>query len=176
MGMFMKEHDVHVSSFQDQLNQRFAPSVKGHPGGLDEMIALQKEFGIFKEGRRFETSLSALNIGASLNGEARRRFHLYLASLRKEKSNVAGKNGDAAVVDAIVRNLAAKKPLPIYFQPHDLTASADSKRVIITDKARPLFYVNQDYLVVSLPVDNKAGTKPAAKAPAKKTKAKKKAG
>lgn len=154
MGMFMKEHDVHVTGFQEKLNARFAPSLgtKGHLGGLDEMVALQKEFGIFKEGRRFETSLAVLNIGGSINQEARRRFHLYLASLRKQKSNVTGKNGDAAIVGALIRNLAAKKPLPVYFMPHDMSASADQNRVIITDKARPLFYMKQDYLVISLPV------------------------
>ncbi|MBX3655079.1 MAG: hypothetical protein KF686_12915 [Ramlibacter sp.] len=166
MGMFMKEHDVHITGFQEKLNARFAPSLgqKGHLGGLEEMIALQKEFGIFKVGRRFETSLSALNIGGSINQEARRRFHLYLASLRKQKSNVAGKNGDAAVVDALIRNLAAKKPLPVYFLPHDMSASADQNRVIITEKARPLFYMKQDYLVISLPVGDEPKSTPSAKA------------
>lgn len=161
MGAFMKEHDVHVSSFQEQLNQRFAvtPAVDGHRGGLTEMVELQKEFEIFKTGRRFETSLKALHIGVGVNPEARRRFHLYLASLRKAKSNVTGLNGDAAMVDALIRNLAAKKPLPVYFQPHDLGASPESNRVIITDKARPLFYVKQDYLVISMPI----GEEPAAK-------------
>lgn len=171
MGMFMKEHDVHVSSFQEKLNARFAPAlgVKGHLGGLSEIIALQKEFGIFKEGRRFETSLSVLNIGGSINQEARRRFHLYLGSLRKQKSNIMGKNGDAAVVDALIRNLASKKPLPVYFQPHDLTVSPEQNRVIITEKARPLFYMKQDYLVISLPVGgDDDGTKVAPKAKGRK--------
>ena len=132
------------------------------------MIALQKEFEIFKTGRRFETSLAALNIGGSINQEARRRFHLYLASLRKAKSNVTGMKGDAAMVDAIVRNLAAKKPLPVFFQPHDLSSSSEHNRVIITDKARPIFYMKQDYLVISMPVGGeppvKAQTKPKPKA------------
>ena len=165
MGFFMKEHDVHVSSFQDQLNQRFAlaPAVEGHRGGITEMVELQREFEIFKAGRRFETSLKALNIGGGINQEARRRFHLYLASLRKVKSNVAGMTGDAAMVDALIRNLGAKKPLPVYFQPHDLGASPDGNRVVITDRARPLFYMKQDYLVISMPV----GEEPAVKAPAK---------
>jgi hypothetical protein len=172
MGMFMKEHDVHVSNFQEQLNQRFAPTIKGHTGGLDEMVKLQKEFGIFRAGRRFEASLLALGVGGSIHAEARRRFHLYLADLRKAKSNVAGKNGDVAIVDALVRNLGAKKPLPVYFQPHDAT---QHDQVLITDKAQPLFYIAQDYMVVSLPVASaaKGKAKPkATKGAAKKSRGK----
>jgi hypothetical protein len=169
MGMFLKEHDVHVGSFQDQLNQRFAPSLasKDHRGGLTELVALQKEFEIFKPGRRFETSLAVLNLWGAIDQEARRRFHLYLGNLRRQKSNVPGKNGDAAIVDALIRNLAAKKPLPVFFQPHDMNASTEDNRVIITEKARPLFYMKQDYMVISLPI----GEAPAAKA-ATKTKTK----
>lgn len=154
MGAYMQEHDIHVGSFQEGLNRRFAPSlgVADHLGGLDEMVALQKEFEVFKEGRRFGTSLTVLGVGGALDREAQRRFHLYLASLRKLKSNVAGKNGDAAIVQALVQNLASKKPLPVFFQPHDCSASADQNRVLITAKARPVFYIAQDYLVVSLPV------------------------
>ncbi|MBK9236222.1 MAG: hypothetical protein IPO19_09245 [Rhodoferax sp.] len=169
MGVFMKEHDIYVGSFQDQLNQRFAPAlgVKGHLGGLAEMVALQKEFEIFKTGRRFETSLAALNIGNAINQEARRRFHLYLASLRKAKSNVPSLNGDAAMVDALVRNLASKKPLPVFFQPHDVNASPEHNRVIVTEKARPVFYMKQDYLTISMPVGELAPIKPAAKSKVK---------
>jgi len=42
--------------------------------------------------------------------------------------------------------------LPVYFDLHDLASSADGNRVIITDRARPLFYMKQDYLVISLPL------------------------
>ena len=170
MGAYMQEHDVHVGSFQESLNRRFAPSLgaKGHLGGLDEMVALQKEFGVFKEGRRFGTSLSVLGVGSALDAEAQRRFHLYLASLRKLKSNVGSKNGDAAIVAALVQNLARKKPLPVFFQPHDCSTAADQNRVLITAKARPVFYIAQDYLVISLPVGT-APTTPVA--PKRKKKA-----
>jgi hypothetical protein len=161
MGMFMKEHDIYVGSLQEKLNLRFAPHLgtKEQFGGLDEMVELQKEFQIFKEGRKFETSISVLNLTGLSNHDVKNRFHRYLASLRKVKSNVAGLNGDAAIVKALVRNLAAKKPLPVYFELHDLTSDKDSNRVIITDKARPLFYMKQDYLVISLPLGADARSK-----------------
>lgn len=154
MGYFMKDHDIYVGSLQEKLNLRFAPTLgaKAQFGGLDEMVALQKEFGIFKKGRAFEQSVLALNLAGSSNNETKTRFHRYLASLRKAKSNVPGQNGDAAIVDGIVRNLAARKPLPVYFDLHDLTESKDKERVIITNNARPLFYMKQTYLVVSLPL------------------------
>lgn len=154
MGYFMKDHDIYVGSLQEKLNLRFAPTLgaKAQFGGLDEMVALQKEFGIFKKGRAFEQSVLALNLAGSSNNETKTRFHRYLASLRKAKSNVPGQNGDAAIVDGIVRNLAARKPLPVYFDLHDLTESKDKERVIITNNARPLFYMKQNYLVVSLPL------------------------
>lgn len=154
MGFFMKEHDIYVGSLQEKLNLRFAPSMgtKELHGGLDEMVALQKEFVIFKAGRSFDVSISALNLTGLSNAETKNRFHRYLASLRKVKSNVTGKTGDAAIVDALVRNLAAKKPLPVYFELHDLNAAKDANRVLITEKGRPLFYMKQDYLIVSLPL------------------------
>lgn len=154
MGAFMKEHDIYVGSLQENLNVRFSPTLgkKELHGGLDEMVALQKEFAIFKEGRSFESSIAALNLTGHYNVETKNRFLAYLRSLRKVKSNVTGKTGDAAIVEALVRNLGTKKPLPVYFELHDLTESKDSNKVLITENVRPLFYMTQDYLVVSLPL------------------------
>ncbi|TAM47791.1 MAG: hypothetical protein EPN61_04370 [Burkholderiaceae bacterium] len=164
MGFLLKEHDIYVGSLQEQLNLRFAPAMGGKEtfGGLDEMVALQKEFEVFKEGRRFVTSIAVLGLAGAANHETKNRFYDYLASLRGMKSNIAGQSGDVAIVKALVRNLSAKKPLPVYFMPHDVNAAKDNNRVIITDKAKPLFYMKQDYLVISLPLGLAAK---AAKAP-----------
>ncbi|MEP6791731.1 MAG: hypothetical protein ABI907_10190, partial [Ramlibacter sp.] len=77
MGYFMKEHDIYVGSLQEKLNLRFAPSLgsKELHGGLDEMVELQKEFDIFKSGRSFEKSISALNLTGLSNAETKNRFH-----------------------------------------------------------------------------------------------------
>lgn len=171
MGMFMKEHDIHVGSLLDQLNVRFGPTPdkKSHFGGIDEMVVLQKEFKIFKKGRSFKSSVAVLNIGAS-NAEAKNRMHEYFDNLIKHDSSVAGQNGDVAIVNAIVRNLSAKTPLPVYFTFHDMRAEKGNTRVLISDKSRPLAYFNQDYLTISLPTMALKAAKPAAKAAKKPAK------
>ncbi|AMO23511.1 hypothetical protein GCM10027034_39770 [Ramlibacter solisilvae] len=173
MGAFMKEHDVFVGHLQEQLNLRFAPNLgKSKQHGLAEMIKLQSEFGIFKEGRSFESSIAALNLAGQNHQEVKERFHGYLRSLRRAKSNLSGLNGDQAIVKSLVQNLAAKKPLPVYFELHDMNGADGGNRVLITGAARPLFYMKQDYMVVSLPLGADDG-KPAAKAkPKAKAKAK----
>jgi hypothetical protein len=188
MGYFMKEHDVYVGTMLDELNLRFAPphGSKEHFGGIDEMVELQKEFQIFKEGRSFRTSATALHLGGSANHEAKNRFYRYLGNLRRQKSNVKGENGDAAIVKAIVANLAAKKPLPVYFDYHDMRGEAQNQGVLVQEKGRPLFYMDMDYLWISLPMQpipaaekkadlkaaraaGKTAAKPAEAAPAKKS-------
>ena len=163
MGFFMKEHDVYVGTLLDDLNLRFAPphGAKEHHGGIDEMVELQKEFGIFKEGRSFATSAAALHLGGGANHEAKNRFYQYLRHLRRETSNVKGKNGDAAIVGALLKNFAAKKPLPVHFSNHDMR---ENEGVIIKDNAKPLFYMNQNYLSISFPSAPVGDAKPAKKA------------
>jgi hypothetical protein len=154
MGIFMKQHDIYVGSMLDELNIRFAPSQASGDspvGGIDEMAALQKEFRIFKKDRSFEKSVSALNFGA-WNTAARAGWNAYLATLHRFDSNQGKLDGDAAIVQALAKNLAASKPLPVYFTSHDMRASAANNRVLITAKARPLFYLDVDYLVVSFPM------------------------
>lgn len=170
MGVFMKEHDVYVGHLQEQLNLRFAPNLgKNNQHGLAEMIQLQNEFAIFKEGRTFESSIAALNLAGQTHQDVKDGFHGYLRSLRKVKSNVAGQSGDQAIVKAIAKNLAAKKPLPVYFELHDMNAGDSDNRVLITPSGRPLFYMDQDYLVVSLPL-GATGGKPAKAAKGKSKK------
>ena len=79
MGFFLQEHDIYVGSLLDEFNVRFAPGQrhskspdmkKTHFGGIEEMVALQTEFGLFKKGRPFMMSVRALNIGAFNLGNA----------------------------------------------------------------------------------------------------------
>lgn len=152
MGWFMKEHDIYIGSMLDALNLRFAPSqgLATHHGGIDEMVALQKEFKILKKGRAFKTSVAALNLGAH-NNEVKNRWLDLVGALSKHESNVAKQDGDAAIVNALVKNLAAKAPLPVYFTSHPMQENAQVK---ITDKSRPVHYLEQDYLTVSLPMQS----------------------
>jgi hypothetical protein len=169
MGFFMKEHDIYVGSVLEQFNLRFAPAIGGKEnyGGLEEMVELQKEFQIFKEGRPFKTSIAALNIGGSMNHDTKNRWYKTLDLLRKVKSNVPGQSGDKAIVSALIRNLAAKKPLPVYFTSHDATAPGGKSEVRITEKGRPLYYMKRDYMIVSFPFATEVAKAPAAKKAAK---------
>lgn len=172
MGWFMKEHDIFIGSMLDELNLRFAPSqgLATHYGGIEEMVALQEEFKIFKKGRSFKTSVAALNLGAR-NNEVKNRWGDLIAALEKHDSNVPKQNGDVAIVTALVKNLASKEPLPVYFTSHPMQEDAQVK---ITPKSRPVHYLEQDYLTVSLPMqsvqaaDAARKVKAAAKTAAKK--------
>lgn len=162
MGWFMKEHDIYIGSMLDELNLRFAPSqgLASQHGGIEEMVALQKEFKILKKGRSFRTSVAALNLGAR-NNEVKNRWLDLVGALSKHESNVPKQDGDAAIVNALVKNLAAKAPLPVYFTSHPMQENAQVK---ITAKSRPVHYLEQDYLTVSLPMQSVQAANAARKA------------
>ena len=166
MGWFMKENDIYIGSMLDELNLRFAPSqgLATHHGGIDEMVALQKEFKILKKGRAFKTSVAALNLGAR-NNEVKNRWLDLVGALNKHASNIPNLDGDAAIVNALVKNLAAKAPLPVYFTSHPMQENAQVK---ITGISRPVHYLEQDYLTISLPMQSVQAANAARKAkPAK---------
>lgn len=160
MGAFMKDHDIYIGTMLDELNLRFAPSQgRGtHFGGIEEMAALQKEFKIFKKGRAFETSCAALNLG-SRNNEAKTLWHSLLRNLCKHPSSKGNEHGDSAIVGALIRNLASPMPLPVYFTSHDMRGDATNVEVKITPKSRPLHYMEQDYMTISLPMQPKSAAK-----------------
>lgn len=182
MGYFMKHNDILIGSMLDQLNLRFAPPQGKEKtyGGIEEMAVLQKEFEIFKKGRPFTRSVAVLNL-AAYNNDAKNHWHDLLGNLHRHKSNRGKLNGDEAIVDALVKNLKSKTPLPVFFASHDMRNGEESKKVLITDKGRPVFYIERDYLVISLPMkpwdQSAAGNVAAAPVPAagaKKAAAKKK--
>jgi hypothetical protein len=185
MGWFMKEHDIYIGSMLDELNLRFAPS-QGQEllfGGIDEMVVLQKEFKIFKKDRSLRTSISVLNFAAR-NNDVKNHWYALIGALVKHDSNIAGQNGDVAIVSALIRNLASKAPLPVYFTSHDMQGDAVNAQVRILDKTRPVHYLEQDYLTISLPMQSvqaalsaqaarKSAKAAKPEAPVAKTKAKK---
>lgn len=173
MGWFMQEHDIYIGSMLDELNLRFAPGQgkDSHFGGIEEMVALQKEFKIFKKGRTFRTSLGVLNLGAR-NNEVKNRWYNLVGALNKHESNVGKLDGDVAIVTTLVKNLASKTPLPVFFTSHDMRGATENARVIVTDKSRPVHYLEQDYITISLPMQSVQAANAARKARAStKTKA-----
>jgi hypothetical protein len=165
MGTFMKEHDIYIGTMLEDLNLRFAPSQgnKAYFGGIEEMVALQKEFKIFKKGRSFETSCALLNLGAR-NNELKELWKSLLRNLCKHPSSKGNEHGDVAIVNALIRNLASANPLPVYFTSHDMRGDARNVEVKITPKSRPLHYMEHDYMTISLPMQPaSAAKKPATK-------------
>ncbi|MBG9388511.1 hypothetical protein [Caenimonas aquaedulcis] len=170
MGYFMKHNDILIGSMLDQLNLRFAPPQGKEKtyGGIEEMAALQKEFKIFKTGRPLSVSVAVLNL-AAYNNDAKNHWHELLEHLSDHGSNQGKLNGDQAIVAALVKNLKAPQPMPVFFTSHDMRDGGDSEKVLITPKGRPVFYIERDYLVISLPMkpwNDKA--KPAKARPKKK--------
>ena len=165
MGTFMKDHDIYIGTMLEDLNLRFAPSQgrSTHFGGIDEMVALQKEFKILKKGRSFKTSCTILNLGAR-NNEVKNLWQSMLANLSRHPSALKGKDGDSAIVDALIKNLSSATPLPVYFTSHDMRGDASNVQVKITPKSRPVHYLEQDYMTISLPMQPASAVKkPAAK-------------
>ena len=104
--------------------------------------------------------MAALNLSAR-NNEVKNRWLDLIGALSKHESNVPKMDGDAAIVNALVKNLAAKAPLPVYFTSHPMQENA---QVQITDKSRPVHYLEQDYLTVSLPMQSVQAANAARKA------------
>ena len=160
MGHFMKDHDIYIGSILEDLNLRFAPSQgrATHFGGIEEMTALQKEFKIFKKGRSFKASCAALNLG-SRNNEVKTLWLSLLANLNRHPSAKKGEDGDSAVVNALIKNLASAALLPVYFTSHDMRGDASNAEVKITPNSRPLHYMEYDYLTISLPMQPASAVK-----------------
>jgi hypothetical protein len=153
MGDMMREDDIYIESLLDLLNLRFAPTPRPRPGewlgGIEEVVALQKQFEIFQQGRAFKDSVALLNAGGFWNSRAKKRWYDLLLLLGQLPSNRAGQNGNDAVISALITNLGSTNPLPVYFKAHD---GRSDDRVLVRDRDRPLFYLEQDYLTISLPL------------------------
>lgn len=161
MGAFMAEDDIYITSFIDLFNLRFAPVQKEEPGdlffgGVDEMQALQSEFQIFQTGRSFAESAKLLGLGGVNNNRAKNRWFTLLDNLKKVPSDQAGTSGDQRIVNALIDNFGKKKgkPLPCFMKAHDSRGKGprEGLRVIVIEKDKPLFYIEQTYLTISLPM------------------------
>lgn len=168
MGYFMAYADILIPKALDELNLRFAPAQpdvgsERMYGGMDEMNEVQKEFGIFKKGRPLHLSLRALNL-LPANNAVRQRWLTLVEKLGKHPSNREDENGSEAIVHALLENFASAKPLPVFFTSHDMQGkSVGQSPVLITHGARPVHYLEVDYLVISLPMQSKEAAERARK-------------
>jgi hypothetical protein len=143
MGAFMKEDDIYIGTFLDLFNIRFAPTPPLTFGGIVEMTALQKEFNIFRRGRPFSNSAKLLGLGGINNDVAKNRWLELLRNLPEK--------GDVAITNALVVNFKKRTPLPCFMRAH-FSMPKTENRVIITESDTPLFYLDQQYLTISLPM------------------------
>ena len=160
MGFFMAHADILIPDLLNQLNLRFAPrqpdlGKEQLYGGIDEMAEIQKEFGIFKKGRPLQNSMRALNLLPADNA-VRQRWLKLIEKLADHPSNRSGENGNEAIVNALLENFASAQPLPVFFTSHDMQGKpVKESPVLITHGARPVHYLEVDYLVISLPMQSK---------------------
>ena len=76
---------------------------------------------------------------------------MWLATCSSDKPN---ENGDQRIVNALIANLARPDPLPCYMTAHEMD-DPEHGQVIVTENHRPLFYIEQDFLTISLPMQSK---------------------
>lgn len=160
--------DVATADLLHQLNQRFSID-----GPLEEMVVIQKEFGVFSPKNSLKQAFRLLHIVPS-DFKQRRYWYLFLEGLKKYSSDKEGVSGHDRILEAYQSNLESKEPLPVHMTTHK---AADDKRILVS-RGNPVIYETQAYLCISIPtVPADVGRAARAKAKAKgkvKAKAKKK--
>ena len=140
MGGFVK--DVTAGDVFHEWNRRFRMD-----GPLQEMVAIQKEFGVFSEKYSLQQAFRILNIAPHDLSE-RRGWFTFLDYLKRYPSDQDGVTGHDRIVRVIKDNLESDAPVPVYIATH---RSADNNRVTVTPSNRPIAYEDQQYLVISIP-------------------------
>ena len=150
MGLFLKEHDIYIGTFLEMLNLRFAPTQipADGPGGVEEMVELQKEFQVFAKGHTFRQCASVLGLGGFWNWKAKNRWFELLGWLEKCPSETK-QNGSERIVAVIKENLESKSPQPMQFVSHD---KAKDPRVLVQFGNKPQFYFVEQFITISLPM------------------------
>jgi hypothetical protein len=124
-----------------QLNRRFEP---GDP--IDEMVALQMQFKVFSPEHSLRDSYNLLNIKPADQRE-RKRWYRALEHLRTYDSDMAGVNGHDRLIRAYQENLESRHSRPMFTTCH--SAKTDPKVVVTI--SRPVIFVDEDYIVLSIP-------------------------
>jgi hypothetical protein len=156
MGMMIEPHEIYLGSFFETFNLRFGPAQPGgdtpwQSGGIMEVAALQKEFDIFKKGRRFLESAALLGLGGLLGGPAKDRWIEYLTRLPRMQSDTPEMNGDERIVSAMIANLAEAQPMPCYMTAYD--GRTREPGLVLVGSGTPLFYLSSvQFLTISLPM------------------------
>ena len=163
MGPRIRQDDHLISSLVDLANVRFArcvteavsPPLQLPPqlkDGIDELKSLQDEFDIFSDDHSLADSFAVIGLGGFWNPALKNKFYKYLDSLADVgfamNNSDTGESGERGIVNALRENFERDIPYPVYFTNHEL---GEDSRVLATYR-RPLVYMIDEYLVISLPM------------------------
>jgi hypothetical protein len=150
-----------------QLNRRFDAEA------LQEMVMLQKEFGVFSSKHSLQQSFALLGI-VPADWSERKRWYKFLEHLKTYPSDLSDVNGHDRVVKAFKDGLEAAEPIPLSIVCH---SAEDDRRVTVTN-GRPVVFSLDTHSMISIPTTpgrvarqqaaDAAKTRRAAKAKAKK--------
>ncbi|MHC2253256.1 hypothetical protein [Bradyrhizobium embrapense] len=126
----------------DMLNKRFGP------GGIMEMVELQKEFDIFSSDHPLEQSFRLIGIEPADRGE-RQRWYNFLGTLKDYPSDQPNVNGYKRVIQAFRQALTQSPYLPVLVSVHAM--KENPQVTFAADGSAPLIYSTQSYRVLSIP-------------------------
>ncbi|MHC1949110.1 hypothetical protein IF803_32755 [Bradyrhizobium sp. UFLA06-06] len=126
----------------DLLNKRFGP------GGIMEMVELQKEFDIFSPNHPLEQSFRLIGIEPADRIE-RKRWYTFLGTLKDYPSDQPNVSGYKRVVQAFRHALTQNPYLPVLVSVHAM--KENPKVTFAADGHTPLIYSTQSYRVLSIP-------------------------
>lgn len=156
MGLIIEPHEIYFGNIFERFNMRFGPALPGggtvwHSGGITEIVALQREFEIFREGRPFLQSAALLGLTGLDGGPAKDRWLEYLLKLPQMRSDIDGINGDDRIVRAVLENLGRDTPLPCYMRAYD--GRTREPGLVTVAEEHPIFYLESvTFLTISLPM------------------------
>jgi hypothetical protein len=139
MGMLIK--DSTTADILHQLRDRFSEG-----GPLREMVAIQKEFGVFSKNYSLKQAFRLLHIVPGDFTE-RGRWYRFLDQLKKYRSDQDGVSGHDRIVNAYRENLMSNAPLPVFMTTH---RAADDRRVTVS-RGRAVVHEAREYVVISIP-------------------------
>jgi hypothetical protein len=166
MGPRFRQDDHLISSLLDLANLRFARCVTESASpplqlplkdGIDELKSLQQAFQIFSDKHSLADSFAVLGLGGFWNPALKNKLYGYLDGLARERfamnGSETGDAGDRGIVTALQRNFELKIPYPVYFTSHN----SDKDSRVLASHGKPLVYMEDDYLIISLPMIPWAG-------------------
>lgn len=181
MGLKMGEDDTQIPALFALLNERFAPSKKTYPDkkegqpkqidGIAEMVILQEKFNVFRLGEdapTFRECAALLSLGGALPWNLRRHWYDYLDWLQngctsEDDTSIKGGQAICTMLHKNLRSTSIDPPKPIFFMPYHYEVVPPDKPVIKihdTPPARkPLFYIDEEYWVIELPMKPKSEEK-----------------